>query len=72
MEGRRAAAESLLHVALRFQNGHPMIYSTVAEKIFVQMNDSLEKPLFRQIDGDSVEDFLRQDDWEPWDEVRPN
>jgi hypothetical protein len=72
MEGRRAAAESLLHAALRFHDGQPMIYSTIAEKIFIQMNDSLEAPVFEQIDRGSVEDLLSRDDWEPWDEIRPN
>lgn len=72
MDGRRAATESLLHTALRFHNGQPMIYSTIAEKMFVQTNNSLEMPVFEEIGPDSIEDYLNFDDWEPWDEVPPN
>ncbi len=72
MNGRRAAAVSLLHTALRFERGQPMIYSLLAEKMFVQTNDSLEAPVFEEIQRDVIEDYLRCDDWEPLDESPSN
>lgn len=72
MHGRRAATKSLLHAALRFHHGQPMIYSTIAEKIFVQTNNSLETPVFVEIESESVEDCLACSDWEPWDEDPAN
>jgi hypothetical protein len=49
-----------------------MIYSTIAERIFVQTNDSLLAPVFEEIQPDGVEACLRYDDWEPWEESRAN
>jgi hypothetical protein len=48
-----------------------MIYSTIAKKMFIQTNDSLVTPVFEEITGE-CEDYLNRDDWEPWDEPRPN
>ncbi len=67
MDGRRAATVSLLHTALRFERGRPMIYSELAEKMFVQTNDSLEVPVFEEIRRDFIEDYLSCNDWEPLD-----
>lgn len=67
MDGRCAATVSLLHTALRFERGQPMIYSTVAEKMFMQTNDSLEAPIFEEIQRDCINDFLNCNDWEPLD-----
>ena len=72
MDGRKAATESLLHTALRFDHGQPMIYSTLAEKMFVQTNDSLDVPVFEEILRDSIDDYLNYNDWEPLDESPPN
>lgn len=71
MDGREAATKSPLHAALRFHQGQPMIYSTVAKRMYVQTNDSLVMPLFEEITRE-FEECLRCDDWEPWDEPRPN
>jgi len=49
MDGREAATKSAYHAALRFHHGQPMIYSTLAERMFVQTNDSLLKPVFEEI-----------------------
>ena len=49
-----------------------MIYSTIAEKIFVQTSNSLETPVFVEIESESVEDYLACSDWEPWDEDPAN
>ncbi len=67
MDGRSAATVSLLHTALRFERGQPMIYSTVAEKMFMQTNNSLEAPLFVEIQRDCIDDYLSCNDWEPLD-----
>ncbi len=67
MDGRSAATVSLLHTALRFECGQPMSYSTVAEKMFVQTNDSLEAPVFEEIQRNSIDDYLSCNDWEPLD-----
>lgn len=67
MDGRSAATVSLLHTALRFERGQPMIYSLLAEKMFVQTNDSLEAPVFEEIQRDVIEDYLSCNDWEPLD-----
>jgi hypothetical protein len=48
-----------------------MIYSTLAKRMFVQLNDSLVKPIFEEITWE-LEDCLRCDDWEPWDDPPPN
>jgi hypothetical protein len=72
MNGRRAANKSRFRAALRFDNGQPMIYSTIAERIFVQVNDSLRKPVFEEIERGSIDDCLDHDDWEPWEEPPPN
>jgi len=71
MDGREAATKSFLHAALRFHHGQPMIYSTIAKKMYVQTNDSLEMPVFEEITRE-FEDCLRCDDWEPWVEPPPN
>lgn len=71
MDGREAAEKSPLHAALRFHHGQPMIYSTIAKRMYVQTNDSLETPLFQEITQD-FEDCLCCDDWEPWTEPPPN
>ncbi|HEU5403397.1 MAG TPA: hypothetical protein VFU86_18720 [Terriglobales bacterium] len=71
MDGRQAADQSHLHVALRFHFGQPMIYSTIAKRLFVQINDSLADPIFEEVITD-LEDCLNCDDWEPWDEPLPN
>ncbi len=68
MTGREAASTSPLQAALRFHFGQPMIYSTIAEKVFIQINDSLLAPLFTEVEHQSVHDYLGYDDWEPWDE----
>jgi hypothetical protein len=72
MYGRVAASKSHFRAALRFHHGQPMIYSTIAERIFVQTNDSLLAPVFEEIQPDGVEACLRYDDWEPWEEARAN
>lgn len=71
MDGREAASKSLLHAALRFHHGQPMIYSTIAKRMFVQINDSLVDPVFEEITQE-LEDCLRCDDWEPWVDSLPN
>jgi hypothetical protein len=71
MNGTEAAQKSRLHAALRFDHGQPMIYSTIAKKMFVQLNDSLVRPTFEEITLE-LEDCLRCDDWEPWDDPSPN
>jgi hypothetical protein len=71
MQGRQAAMKSHLHAALRFHNGRPMIFSTIANKVFVQINDSLEEPLFQEI-TDEIEYCLSCDDWEAWEGSAPN
>ena len=71
MDGIEAATRSLYHAALRFDCGQPMIYSIIAKRMFVQINDSLVKPIFREITVD-LEDCLKCDDWEPWGEPAPN
>jgi hypothetical protein len=71
MGGIEAATKSGFRAALRFHNGRPMIYSTIAKKMFIQTNDSLVTPVFEEITGE-CEDYLNRDDWEPWDEPRPN
>jgi hypothetical protein len=72
MDGRTAASTSPLQAALRFHFGQPMIYSTIAKKMFIQINDSLVDPLFTEVEHESVPDYLGYDDWEPWDAERPN
>lgn len=72
MDGRRAATVSLLHTALRFERGQPMIYSILAEKIFVQTNDSLEAPVFEEIQRECIDGYLSCNDWEPLDELFSN
>lgn len=71
MDGREAATKSVYHAALRFHHGQPMIYSTLAERMFVQTNDSLLKPVFEEITLE-FEDCLSCDDWEPWSDPPPN
>jgi hypothetical protein len=71
MDGRQAARRSHLQVALRFHFGQPMIYSTIAERMFVQINDSLLHPIFQEITSE-FEDCLNCDDWEPWEQELPN
>jgi hypothetical protein len=72
MDGREAAASSPLRAALRFHCGQPMIYSTIAKRMFIQINDSLVKPMFTEVERESVQDYLGYDDWQPWDEAPPN
>ncbi len=72
MDGRTAASTSPLQAALRFHLGQPMIYSTIAKKMFIQINDSLVGPLFTEVGRDSIQEYLACDDWEPWDEGLPN
>lgn len=72
MDGRKAAATSPLRAALRFHCGQPMIYSTIAKRMFIQINDSLVEPRFTEVERDSVPDYLSYDDWEPWDTAPPN
>lgn len=67
MTGSDAASTSPLQAALRFHFGQPMIYSTIAKRIFIQINDSLADPLFTEVDRDSVYEYLAYDDWEPWE-----
>ncbi len=64
MYGREAASKSILHVAVRFQNGQPVIYSTIADRMYVQTNDSLEMPVFEEITQE-FENYLNCNDWEP-------
>ncbi len=71
MDGRNAARRSHLQAALRFHHGQPMIYSTIAKRMFVQINDSLVDPIFEEITSE-LEDCLSCDDWEPWDDELPN
>jgi hypothetical protein len=71
MNGIEAASKSFFHVALRFHDGQPMIYSTIAKRMFVQTNDSLVTPVFEEITWE-LEDCLSCDDWEPWTEPLPN
>lgn len=71
MDGKEAARRSRLRAALRFHDGQPMIYSTIAKRMFVQINDSLIDPVFEEITSE-LEDCLNCDDWEPWDEALPN
>jgi hypothetical protein len=72
MYGRLAASKSHFRAALRFHNGQPMIYSTIAERIFVQTNDSLVAPTFEEIQADTIEECLSFDDWEPWEDSPTN
>lgn len=71
MVGREAAAKSFSCAALRFHYGQPMIYSTIAEKMYVQTNSSLVKPIFEEVTWD-FEDCLQRDDWEPLEEPLTN
>ena len=71
MDGRKAAQASHLQAALRFHHGQPMIYSTIAKRMFVQINDSLLDPIFEEITS-GVDECLNREDWEPWDEGPPN
>ena len=71
MDGRKAATQSPLHAALRFRDGQPMIYSTIANRMFLQINDSLTEPLFVEITS-GMEECLKCEDWEPWEEPRLN
>ncbi len=71
MSGREAASRSPFHAALRFHDGQPVIYSTIVERMYVQTNYSLEKPVFEEITWD-FEELLSCEDWEPWDEPKPN
>ena len=71
MGGIEAATKSGFHTALRFDNGQPMIYSTIAKKMFIQTNDSLVTPVFEEITRE-CEEYLSRDDWEPRGEPRPN
>ncbi len=71
MYGREAAKRSHLQAALRFHHGQPMIYSTIAKRMFVQINDSLVDPIFEEITSE-LEECLDCDDWEPWDDPPPN
>ncbi len=48
-----------------------MIYSTIAKRMFVQINDSLVDPMFEEITSE-LEECLSCDDWEPWDDALPN
>lgn len=72
MTGREAASSSRFQAALRFHLGQPMIYSTIAKKVFIQINDSLAEPLFSEVERESINEYLGYDDWEPWDEAPPN
>ena len=49
-----------------------MIYSTIAKRMFIQINNSLVEPRFTEVERDSVQDYLGYDDWEPWDAAPPN
>jgi hypothetical protein len=69
MDGRTAASTSPLQAALRFHCGQPMIYSTIAKRMFIQINDSLVDPLFTEVENASIQDYLGCDDWEPWEDI---
>ena len=71
MDGKQAASRSHLRAALRFHEGQPMIYSTIANKMFVQINESLTEPLFEEI-TDGMDECLSCEDWEPWEEPPVN
>ena len=71
MTGIEAATKSPFCAALRFDHGQPMIYSTIANRMFVQTNKSLERPVFEEITLE-IEVCLSYDDWEPWGEPAPN
>jgi hypothetical protein len=43
-----------------------MIYSTLAKKMFIQINDSLVEPLFTEVEREAIPKYLLCDDWEPW------
>jgi hypothetical protein len=72
MYGRTAASKSHFRAALRFHDGQPMIYSTIAKRMFVQTNDSLVAPVFEEIQPELIEDCLSYDDWEPWEDASTN
>lgn len=72
MDGRTAASSSSLCAALRFHFGQPMIYSTIAKRMFIQINHSLVDPLFTEVETESIHEYLGYDDWEPWDVGLPN
>lgn len=71
MNAIEAADKSQYKAAVRQQNGKPMIYSTIAKRMFLQTSLPGSEPVFQEIKAEYVDSFLSYADWEPWDRPLP-
>jgi len=69
MKATEACAHSQYQAAVRQQNGKPMIYSTLAKRMFLQT--SIAPAEFQEVKKEYVDSFLNYADWQPWDKPLP-
>lgn len=71
MKATVACAQSQYLAAVRQHNGKPMIYSSLAGRVFLQTSVPGAPPEFQEVKREYVDSFLNYADWQPWDKPLP-
>jgi hypothetical protein len=72
MTATEATAQSPYNAAVRQHNGQPMIYSTIARRMFLQSSRPGDEPVFEEVTADEMHSYLGYEDWRPWDKPLPS